>query len=114
LGSCYLVGESPSGDWAGHSGQLAGYTQGGWRFIAPRRGMSVRINASGNFAVFGAGGWEIGIGRVSKLFVGGEQVVGARAAAIADPAGGATVDSEARETLLEVLAALRQHGLIAE
>jgi hypothetical protein len=39
-------------------------------------------------------------------------VVGSRATAIADPGGGSTVDSQARTAVGQILAALRQHGLI--
>ena len=45
--------------------------------------------------------------------VGGEKVVGARAAAIADPASGGMVDAEARSAVGQILEALRGHGLIA-
>jgi hypothetical protein len=44
--------------------------------------------------------------------VGGQQVVGSQAAAIASPSGGATVDAEARTAIDAILAALRAHGLI--
>jgi hypothetical protein len=43
----------------------------------------------------------------------GEQVIGEQAAAIADPAGGTVIDSEARTAVAEILSAIRQHGLIA-
>jgi len=46
------------------------------------------------------------------LFIGGEQIVGSRAAGIPDPSGGTTVDAEARGTVGEILDALRRHGLI--
>jgi hypothetical protein len=46
------------------------------------------------------------------LFIDGEQVVGRRAAAIAAPAGGATIDTEARAAVSQILEGLRQHGLI--
>jgi len=46
------------------------------------------------------------------LFVEGDQVVGSRAPGIVDPAGGATVDNEARGAVGQILGALRQHGLI--
>jgi len=46
------------------------------------------------------------------LFVDGEQVVGRRAAAIAPPFGGVTVDTEARAAVSQILEGLRQHGLI--
>jgi len=47
------------------------------------------------------------------LFIDGEQVVGTRAAAIAGPTGGATIDAEARAAVSQILEGLRQHGLIA-
>jgi hypothetical protein len=40
-------------------------------------------------------------------------VVGARAAAVEDPSGGATVDTEARAAITAMLERLREHGLIA-
>lgn len=43
----------------------------------------------------------------------GTKVVGAQGAAVADAAGGATVDAEARTALNALLARLRTHGLIA-
>lgn len=45
--------------------------------------------------------------------VGSAKVVGARGAAVADPSGGATVDTECRTQLSALLARLRTHGLIA-
>ena len=45
--------------------------------------------------------------------VDGVKVVGSRGAAIAAPAAGTTIDSEARSAIGEILAALRLHGLIA-
>lgn len=45
--------------------------------------------------------------------VAGLKVLGARQAAIADVAGGATIDAENRTTTNAILAALRNHGIIA-
>ena len=47
------------------------------------------------------------------LDTNGAQVVTTRQAAIADPAGGATVDTQARTAIASILAAMRTHGLIA-
>lgn len=44
---------------------------------------------------------------------GGNKVVGSRQAAVADAAGGAVVDAEARAALNDLLAKLRTHGLIS-
>ena len=112
VGSCYLIGPSPIGVWIGRQNQLANYTSGGWRFITPQEGMAALVKSSGLTATFRAGAWEIGTVTGAKFVVGGQQVVGSRAAAIASPAGGATVDSQSRSVIGLILAAMRQHGLI--
>ncbi|MCG3133395.1 MAG: hypothetical protein HMLKMBBP_00552 [Planctomycetes bacterium] len=48
----------------------------------------------------------------SGLVVAGDQVVGARAGAIADPAGGMVIDGMCRAAVIQILNALRGHGLI--
>ena len=113
IGSSYVIGASPTGAWTGHALALAGFTGGGWRFIAPFDGLRALDKASGEIAVFAAGAWEKGHLRATRLSVGGDQVVGARGAAVADPAGGTTVDSEARAAITAILGRLRQHGLIS-
>ena len=110
-GQSWIVGDTPTGDWAGHAGEIAGWTPGGWRFLAPIEGMRAWVAENQGFALFSDGGWTVGQ-CYGRLIVEGRQVVGPRAAAIDDPAGGATVDSEVRATLAELLAALRVHGLI--
>ena len=112
VGACYIVGNSPTGEWAGKSQYIAGYTSGGWRYIAPTAGMSVYVKAAGISAHNLAGAWEFGVLRGTALMLGGVQVVGSRLAAIPGPSGGAAVDAEGRATINQVLAALRQHGLI--
>ena len=75
-------------------------------------GMELHVRSSAVTASYRAGAWELGVVRGSKLTVDGQQVVGPRAAAIPDPAGGTQVDVEARAAISAVLAALRQHGLV--
>jgi hypothetical protein len=74
--------------------------------------MSAWVKSSGIPTVYRSGAWELGTVRGSSLVIDGQQVVGGRAAAIASPAGGATVDAEARAAIAAVLVAMRQHGLI--
>lgn len=112
-GQCWIVGPAPTGDWAGRAGALAGWTAGGWRFVAAREGMTVRTAGTAGFVRFAGGAWVAGILDGAALRIGGEQTVGPRRAAIADPAGGGTVDAEARGAVTAILAALRGHGLIA-
>jgi len=113
VGSSYIIGAAPTGAWAGHALALAGYTSGGWRFIAAFPGLAALDKASGEIALFAAGGWDRGHLRAAKLSVGSNQVVGARLAAVTDPTGGATIDAEARGAIAAILARLRTHGLIA-
>src|SRR3954447_24209323 len=51
-GSCYLVGDSPSGEWAQFPGYLAGYGGAGWRFMAPMLGMAVFVKSTDTVAVY--------------------------------------------------------------
>ena len=113
VGQCFLVGSAPTGAFAGKAGHVAAFGAGGWRFHAPVEGMSVAVKPSGVTADYRAGAWDVGSLRGDRLVVGGQQVVGARAAAIASPSGGATVDGAARGAIDQILAALRLHGLIA-
>jgi hypothetical protein len=112
-GQCWIVGSSPTGAWSGHSGALAGWTEGGWRFIAPREGMLVWLADAGVWAHRAGGGWIVGDVPAQAVSVGGVQVVGAQQAPIGNPSGGTTVDVQARSALAALLAAARAHGLIA-
>lgn len=111
-GECWIIGAAPTGDWAGHAGVLAGWTAGGWRFVAPTEGMSVWDCGAGLPLRWTAGGWMRGTVRAERVMIGGQQVVGPRRSAIADPVGGATMDVEARQAIGSILAALAAHGLV--
>jgi hypothetical protein len=112
-GQGWIVGESPGGDWVGKAGHIAVWTVGGWRFAAPVAGMTAWIAGAKVWAVHDGATWTSGDLPASRLSIGGQQVVGPRQPAIADPAGGTSIDGEARATLAAVLVALRTHGLIA-
>ena len=112
IGSCYIVGTSPTGAWSGQAHKLAAFTGGGWRFVAPVEGLGAVVRSNGSAAVYRNVAWEIGKLRGSEVAVDGLKVVGAREAAIAAPAGGSTVDAEARTAIGAILAAMRGHGLI--
>ena len=81
-------------------------------FARSVEGLCALVRTLGTTATYRSGGWEIGTLVADRVVVGGKQVVGARAPAIAQPMGGVTVDAEARTALGQILAALRQHGLI--
>lgn len=111
-GKSWIVGTAPTGDWTGHAGALATWTGGGWRFLAPFSGMTAWITTEGVVARYRDGVWTSGMVVANAIVIGGNQVVGARQAAIADPSGGTTLDAAARAAITSILAALRSHGLI--
>lgn len=112
IGACYIVDASPTGAWAGKAQSVAAFTNGGWRFVTPVEAMSVYVRTSGTWASYRLGAWEIGTVRGSRVVLGGQQVLGNRAAAIGSAAGGTVVDVQARAVIDQILAALRQHGII--
>jgi hypothetical protein len=112
LGACYIVGSAPTGAWVDNSQALAGNSSGGWRFVAPTEGLSAYVKSQGVWANFRDDTWEMGVVRGSSVVIGDQQVVGARAAAITSPTGGAVIDIEGRATIDLILGAMRQHGLI--
>lgn len=113
VGRCWVVGAVPSGAWIGQAGAVACRTAGGWRFVPPSEGLALVIRGTGVPVRYHDGAWRTGEIVAERVVVGGKPVLGAQRPAIADPAGGATVDAEARAALSVVLAALRAHGLIA-
>lgn len=71
--------------------------------------LSVTATTSTTSGTFDATG---SINTADFFKVDGTKVVGNQGAAIANPAGGATIDAEARTAIGLILAALRTHGLI--
>ena len=113
VGEGWIIGAAPTGAGAGQAGAVAGWTSGGWRFVAPREGMSGWSEADACVATYARGQWRLGVLAGQRVEIGGVRVVGPRAAAIGTPTGGAVVDAEARAALDAVLVAMRGHGLIA-
>ncbi|AMK22460.1 MULTISPECIES: DUF2793 domain-containing protein [unclassified Sphingobium] len=112
VGACWIVTAGASGAWEGQDGALACWTDGGWRFAAPRVGLSLWVVDRGHVMQHDGVDWHDSGVRGDGFYIGGARVVGAQAAAITDPSGGATVDAEARSALAAILGALRAHGLI--
>ncbi|WP_076070695.1 DUF2793 domain-containing protein [Sphingomonas montana] len=113
IGRAWAVPPDAVGAWAGRRGQIAGWTDGGWRFVLPALGMLAWVVDRGLHAYWTGTTWSTGPFPAAGLACDGLPVVGARQPAIADMAGGTTVDVEARATLISILLALRNHGLIA-
>lgn len=112
-GQCWIVGAAPVGDWAGHGSAIAGWTAGGWRFVAPRVGLRARHLPSGQEAVYDGTQWNRGEVNGARVMIDGRQVIGARGAAIPVPTGGNTIDAELRACVETILITMRSHGLIA-
>ena len=91
-GTCWLVGSAPTGDWAGASGKLAARQGGNWLFIAPRDGIRLLNRATGQDMLY-SGGWKF-------------------PARPSTPAGGTTIDNEARTAIGQIISALATAGLI--
>ena len=112
VGTAFIVGDAPSGEWAGKGRCVAAYSAGGWRFISAVDGLRVYVKAVETIAVFRTGIWEVGKLRCSEILVAGQQVIGGRGLGVALASGGSTIDVEARAAIAEILDRLRTHGLI--
>lgn len=112
LGQCWLVGDRPTGAWTGAAGAIAGWTDGGWRFLPAREGMVVWAADQALWIGHRGGSWQTGEGRFLSIHVAGQQVVGARQPAVPAPAGGSVIDTEARAALAALIGRLTAHGLI--
>lgn len=111
-GQAWIVAAGSTGAWADKTGQLAGWTEGGWRFVSPTPGMIVWNKAEGHWIHWRGSGWAQGSWPVSSLTIGGVQVVGARLPDVPSPSGGTIIDAEARAAIGLLIATLKSHGLI--
>ena len=112
-GQCWLLGSTPTSEWADHGAALACWTSGGWRFLPAIEGMCVWVIDQQLWGVYEASGWQIGKARAGEVSIGGQQVVGARLSGVPTPSGGTTIDVEGRAALAAIIDRLATHGLIA-
>ena len=112
IGQCWIVGLAPTGAWTGKAGALAGWTEGGWRFVPAVEGMRVWLKDRQLQALRQESGWVVGEEPVARVLIEGEQVVGPRQPSVPVPSGGATVDAEARTAIASIIERLSAHGLI--
>lgn len=82
------------GEWAGRSDHIALRIGGSWHFIEPTPGMEI-FDRSSQRRLLHLSGWNA-------------------ASAPAAPAGGTTVDAEARATLNALIATLEAAGILAD
>lgn len=91
-GECWIVASQPTGDWANQAGQIACRQAGNWLFVSPATGMVVFDKSAGQSSRYD-GDWT-------------------SAAAVTMPAGGSTVDAEARSAIGEIVDALETAGIL--
>lgn len=91
-GECWIIGNTPTAEWATQAGEIACYQAGNWLFASPAQGMTVFDRANSCIVRY-LGEW-----------VGG--------AAISQPAGGETIDSEARTAIAAIIDALSRIGIL--
>lgn len=56
-GDSYIIPAGATGAWAGKGGQVAAFVGGGWSYVAPFEGWSLRINDIDADYVYKAGAW---------------------------------------------------------
>lgn len=112
-GQCWIVAEGAAAAWTGRDGELALWTEGGWRFLAPVPGLSAWDKAAGVPLIWDGTAWGAGRLACAGIAVNGLQVVGERQSAVPSPSGGTIIDAEARAAIGGLIAALMSHGLIA-
>lgn len=111
-GQCWLVAAGATGEWTGHAGEIAAWTESGWRFVAPPAGTLVWSKPDGYWLHFDGSAWSDGALPARSIHVGGQQVVGPREPPVPSPYGGTIIDAEARAAITQITAALMSHGLI--
>ncbi|WP_022682154.1 DUF2793 domain-containing protein [Sphingobium bisphenolivorans] len=112
VGTCWIVAEDAGDAWEGQEGAVACWTDGGWRFVTPRSGLSLWVSDRGHALHYDGTDWQDSSLRQDGLYIAGQRVVGERADAIAYPSGGGSVDAEGRAAIARIIDVLRAHGLV--
>lgn len=113
IGQSWIVAAGATGAWDDRAGYVACWTDGGWRFIAPKGGLCLWVKERGCGTRYEDAIWRDEVARTDGIYVDGERVVGPRLAGLSAPSGGPVVDTEGRAAINGLLAILREHGLIA-
>ena len=112
-GQCWIVASSgATGAWAGKGDLLAGWTDGGWRFVAPQPGLQVWVKTLALWFHWNGSAWSPGDLPAASIRINGQQVLGARQPGVPSPSGGTVIDAEGRAAIAALTAALMSHGLI--
>lgn len=99
-GGCWIVPAGAQGDWAGQDGAVAYWSDGGWRFAQPAEGWQIWVVDEQAFFCYTGGIWK----RLLTVTDKGE--------AIAGPAGGSTVDVQARASIAAIIHRLEGLGIL--
>lgn len=91
-GECWLIGGTPTGDWANYADHIACWQAGVWVFVQARDGLRIFDKALQQERFF-LGQWKL-------------------ATTITDPSGGSVVDSEARSAIGDLIDTLVTNGLL--
>lgn len=92
-GDCWLVGPDPSGAWSERADSLACFTGSGWLLVAPRLGMRA---------------FDLSLGQI-RIYSGTWIAIPSPAS----PQGGSVIDTEARNSLDQVITALKSAGIFS-
>ncbi len=55
----YLIAASPTGDWAGHAGEVALRMEGAWAFFTPREGWRLWVADEDVLIIFDGASWSV-------------------------------------------------------
>jgi hypothetical protein len=91
-GDCWIVAVGGTGGWIGKDGAIASRQNGAWTFITPKEGLSAFNKASGQILRYHAA-WNYPTN-------------------LSAPSGGTNIDSEARNSIQQVITVLRQAGIL--
>ena len=92
-GQCWIVGESATDAFSGKENAIAAWTENGWRFFSPARGMRVYDQNSQSYRLF-SDAWMICV-------------------APATPSGGTVVDIQARSAITAIVSLLTETGIFS-
>lgn len=91
-GECYRVLSNATGEWAGHDDELALWIGSSWVFVTPSIGMSI-FDKEAESLIRYENGWVTAV--TPSL-----------------PNGGTTIDTEARDTIAQLIDVLRTSGIL--
>jgi Protein of unknown function (DUF2793) len=110
-GEMHIVPAAGAVAWGHPAGTLVQWQGAGWLAVPPADGQVALVADEGQMLVK-HGGWQA-LWPVAGLSIAGRAVLSAPPSAVPLPAGGATVDIEARAALAAVIVALQLQGILA-